>query len=72
MMLALKTWPDKTQQAIAEQVGCSQQYVGRIQDELTTSCKLDIPATRTGADGKERPTTYQRSEPELCAIIGRR
>ncbi len=62
--LALKTWPDKTQQAIADQVGCSQRYVGKVQEELSTCSKLDIPATRTGADGKERPTTYKRREPE--------
>lgn len=60
--LALQTWPDKTQQAIADHVGCSQQHVAKIQKELTSSCKLEIPETRVGADGKERPTTYQKKD----------
>jgi hypothetical protein len=60
--LALKTWPDKTQQAIADQVGCSRATVQRTQDELVHLNKLEIPETRTGADGKERPTTYQKKD----------
>ena len=54
--IALKTRPDKTQQAIADQVGCSQQYVCRIKDEFTTSGKLETQETVTGKDGKEYPT----------------
>ncbi len=61
--VALRAWPDRTQQAIADQVGCSQQYVGKVQSELTTSSKLTPPATRTGADGKQYPTSYRKNEP---------
>lgn len=61
--LALKRWPDKTQAAIAEQVGCVQQFVSRVQNELTTSGKLTPPSTRKGADGKEYPTTYAKRTP---------
>jgi len=60
--VALKTWPDKTQQEIAEQVGCNRSYLVRIQDELVTSNKLTLPPTRTGKDGKQYPTTYTRKE----------
>lgn len=60
----LKTWPEKTQQEIAEQVGCSQALVHKVKDELITRDKLDLPDTRMGRDGKERPTTYARREPE--------
>jgi ParB-like chromosome segregation protein Spo0J len=59
---ALKTWPEKTQQAIAGRVGCSQRYVGDIQKQLRTTSKLAVPDTRVGADGKERPTTYKPRE----------
>jgi len=47
------------QQAIADQVGCSQMHVSRVQKELKHMFKLDMPDTRVGKDGKERPTTYQ-------------
>jgi ParB-like chromosome segregation protein Spo0J len=57
---ALVMWPDRTQQAIADQVGCSQRHVGRIQDELRHLSKLNVPATRKGVDGKSRPTSYAK------------
>lgn len=60
--LALQTWPDKTQQAIADQVGCSQWLVSETQKQLIGDNKLTIPDTRVGADGKERPTTYQKKD----------
>ncbi|MBN2299466.1 MAG: hypothetical protein JXM72_12770 [Deltaproteobacteria bacterium] len=41
---ALREFPDKSQQEIAEQVGCSQQYVAKVKDN-TTGC--NIPPTRT-------------------------
>lgn len=60
--LALKTWPDKTQQAIADQVGCNQSTVQRVKEELMQAHKLTIPETRVGADGKQYPTTYQKKD----------
>ena len=60
--LALRTWPEKTQQAIADQVGCHLSYVARIKGEFSTSRKLDAPATVTGKDGKVYPTTKPRKE----------
>ena len=55
--LALRTWPEKTQQAIAEQVGCHKSHVCRIKDQLLTTQQLDPPATVTGKDGKTYPTS---------------
>ena len=56
--VALREWPNKSQREIAEQVGCNVAYVNRIKQELFTSKKLTLPATRTGKDGKSYPTTY--------------
>ena len=60
---ALGVFVDKTQQQIALHVGCSQQYVATIQMELTSSCKLKLPASRTGKDGKIRPVKYKSRKP---------
>lgn len=59
---ALRAFPERTQQAVAEQVGCCRVYVLKIQEQLVTSNKLTIPQTRIGADGKSRPTTYTPRE----------
>ena len=56
--VALREWPNKVLSEIAKQVGCTHRYVKTVQDELCTSTKLTLPATRTGKDGKDRPTTY--------------
>ncbi len=56
--LALVKFPDKTQEAIAEHVGCCFQYVSKVQNELSTSGKLNVPKTRKGKDGKIRKTKY--------------
>ncbi len=52
--------------AIAEMCGCAVSYVYRIKGELSTSGKLTLPATRTGADGKQYPTQYAR-KPSIFA-----
>lgn len=62
--VALKTWPEKTQQAIADQVGCSQGRVAQIKKDLIINFNIETPETRTNERGQERPTTYQKHEPE--------
>lgn len=57
--LALSKFPEKTQQQIAERVGCTQQYVAKVQSQLTTSCKLALPSQRKGKDGRSRPAKYK-------------
>ena len=62
---ALETWPLKTQQAIADHVGCSQGMVGYVKKQLINVDKLpEQPPTRVGKDGKERPTTYKKRQRE--------
>ena len=62
--IALKTWPEKTQQAIADQVGCSQGLVCKVKEALITENNCSIPETRIDAVGRVMPTTYQKHEPE--------
>jgi hypothetical protein len=59
--IALSKFPDKTQQQIAEHVGCSQRYVSEVQNQLRGSSKLILPATRKGKDGKSYPTKYAKA-----------
>lgn len=71
--LALRTWPEKTQQAIADQVGCGQQFVSTVKREFTHMRELtETPATVTGRDGKTYPTTKNKAtkvkaEQDVCA-----
>ena len=61
---ALQEFPCRTQAEIARQVGCAQQVCSQVQAELTTGCKLELPPTRIGSDGKERTTAYaSRKQP---------
>ena len=53
--IAYKAWPDVSQVRIATQVGCTHQYVGKVREQLATSCKL--PERVVGKDGRERPAT---------------
>lgn len=55
--LALRTWPERTQVAIAEQIGCTQAYVSMIKDQFITTYEPTPPATVTGKDGKTYPTS---------------
>lgn len=52
VLLALRTWPDKTQAEIARQVGCSFQFVCKTKNQFSTSGELTPPSTVTGRDGK--------------------
>jgi hypothetical protein len=60
--LALKTWPDKTQQAIAQQVGCGVGTVNRVKQDIFQVENTELPETRTDASGRTRPTTYQKKD----------
>lgn len=59
--IALREWPNKSQQEIAEQVGCSKQYVGHIKGEI--SKQVYLPPTRTDSMGRTRPTSYATKTP---------
>lgn len=59
---ALRPCPEKTQQAIADQVGCAQSFVAKTKSQFITSDKQpDAPATVTGKDGKVYPKCPQRA-----------
>ena len=60
--LALEAWPDRSQRRIAAQIGCSQQYVGKIRAQVTTSCHL--PKRTVGSDGKSYPAGGKTLQPE--------
>jgi len=49
-----------SQQEIAEQVGCSQQYVAQIKANTTT---CNGPSTRVNSLGQTRPTSYAKPKP---------
>ena len=51
--LAFEAWPERSQRRIAAQIGCSQQYVGKVRADVTTSCHL--PERTVGTDGKSYP-----------------
>ncbi len=60
--LAITNFPDKSQQEIANQVGCSQQYVAMVKGDNTSTC--NIPETRKDAIGRNRPTAYKKADKE--------
>ena len=60
--------PDRTSGVIADILGCSRQYVDKIDTQLATSCNVGIPEKRRGKDGKmysskRKSTTKQ---PRTC------
>lgn len=61
VLLALKTWPEKTQQSIADQIGCAQSMVAYAKRQFINVDKQpSAPATVTGRDGKTYPTSKPR------------
>lgn len=60
--LSDKEWQAKTDQALADHLGVTQQYVNRIRNELTTvvsSHNGQSTRRKKGKDGKSRPATYK-------------
>ena len=51
--LALEAWPERSQRRIAEQIGCTHQYVSKVRGQVATSCHL--PERTVGTDGKSYP-----------------
>lgn len=54
--VALREWPNKSQQEIAEQIGCGQGTVAKVKADIIP--RNIIPPTRTDSMGRTRPTTY--------------
>ena len=62
ILIALHEFPEKSQQEIAEQVGCGVGYVNRIKNDNFTS--ENYPTTRIDSRGRIMPTSYAKPEPE--------
>jgi hypothetical protein len=57
--LALTKFPEKTQEQVAQHVGCDRSYVSKVGNQLVNIHKLTLPAVRKGKDGRSRPTKYK-------------
>lgn len=57
--LALTMFPDKSQNQIADQIGCSQRYVSSVKDQVRTTSNL--PDRVIGKDGKSYPSSKPRT-----------
>jgi len=62
ILIALHEFPEKSQQEIAEQVGCAQSYVNRIKTEANITSD-NCPSTRIDSAGRIMPTSYAKPEP---------
>lgn len=62
--LAFRNWPYRSMHQIAEQIGCSYQYVQQERPKVASTCQL--PGRVTGKDGKSYPATktVPRSMPD--------
>jgi hypothetical protein len=72
ILIALKTWPERSGRQIAEQIGCSAMWVSKVKDE--TGVNHFTPEARvTGKDGKSYPATRpSKTEPDAPAPPGAR
>lgn len=61
--LALKAWPSKSQQQIAQQVGCSQSLVSTVKTGVIARDNTALPETRVDSMGRTQPTAKPRATP---------
>lgn len=64
VLLALRTWPEKTQAEIARQVGCVQSFVAKVKCAVITSDNTAMPKIRTDSIGRDQPTSKPRKPRE--------
>lgn len=57
ILLALEAFPEKSQNQIAEQIGCSQRYVSTVREQMQVRTGSHLPDYVTGKDGKSYPAT---------------
>lgn len=79
IILALRTWPDKSQNEIAKQIGCAQSWISSVKAQVIGTDSLPAAPSRvTGKDGKSypasRPThlTVETPLPDLRGKGGKR
>lgn len=67
ILLALAQWPDKSPAVLAEQIGCSAQYVRDVRHQVQT--RLQLPGKTRGKDGKMHPVTKPAVQDETVVAI---
>lgn len=72
VMLAFETWPERSSNQLAEQIGCSAQYVQQRRAKVPSTWNL--PERVTGKDGKSYPASHRSPQrdpgrPELIAQL---
>jgi transposase-like protein len=60
---SLKQAPEKSDRAIARDVGASPSTVGAVREELEDVSKLDTPPTHTDTKGRKQPARKPRAKP---------
>ena len=68
IVLALQTWPERSQRDIADQIGCSKTWVQNIRSDMVTTDHL--PDRVTGKDGKSYPASYQKKPKMSVSVHG--
>jgi len=69
IVLALETWPEKSANMLAKQIGCNQDYVSEVRRQVTDS--LNLPSHVTGKDGKRYPATRKTAPPPSASPTGK-
>lgn len=70
IILALKTWPDKSQGQIADQIGCSREWIGEVKRRLEVTSTLPAEPSRViGKDGKSYPASLPKKEVEVESAV---
>lgn len=59
---SVKAQPEMSNREHGRSLGVSHNTIAAVRDELESTGQVDQLETRTGADGKERPATYTRTE----------
>ena len=62
ILLAVKTWPERSERDLAEQVGCSKTYVHNLKSQVVSSDH--VPDRITGKDGKSYPAHRASDTPQ--------
>lgn len=74
ILLAVRTWPNKSAPQLAEHVGCTEQYVREIRRQIEPETGFVLPETTIGRDGKPHPTSraaIQRKRDQIAECVKR-
>jgi hypothetical protein len=70
ILMALTAWPEKSQRAIAEQIGCSDVYISQVKKTHVRSTS-HLPDRVLGKDGKSYPAVQlsKVGQPRIEALL---